>query len=152
MKFKLIAFVLTLTIASWAQTASPSQTPEKTSPETKGSCCDKTASGTTATSHEHKPACMHAKSGTKDGKEIASCCSEKNDASCCKGKDGKSCAKTEASAGCCGDKCSSAGAAKDCCSDGKNCCADKDGKKTAHNCCGAGQCPHNHHEAASSGY
>ena len=141
MKFKLIAFVLILSIGSWAQTATPApSTPDKASPETKCSCCDKAATGTTTTSHKHMDACMHAKSSSKDGKEVGSGCSGKDEASCCKGKDGKSCAKMAASAGCCGDKCSAAGA-KGCCSDGKDCCAGNDAKQTANNCCGS-QCKH----------
>lgn len=140
MKFKLIAFVLILAIASWAQTATPApSSPDNASPEAKCSCCDKATTGTTAASHKHMDACMHAKSGSKDGKEVASCCSGKDKATCCTGKDGNSCAKMTASAGCCGNHCSAEGA-KDCCSDGKD-CARKDAKKTAHNCCGS-QCMH----------
>ena len=139
MKFKLIAFFLILSIASWAQTATPApSTPEKATPETKCSCCDKTATGTSSASHKHTDACMHTKSSTKDGKEVASCCSGKEEASCCKGNDGKSCAKTAASAGCCDEKCSTAAGTKGC-SDHKDCCAGKATKQTAHTCCGS-QC------------
>jgi len=141
MKFKFIALVLALTVASWAQSTNSTQTPaatDKPSAETKCACCDKISSTAKTEPSEHKHACMHA--NAKDGKEAASCCTGKADASCCNEKDGKSCANTT-SAGCCGEKCT----------DMKDCCAAKEGKKTAHNCCGAGHCGHTHHEEPTPG-
>jgi hypothetical protein len=146
MKCKLIAFVLALTIASWAQTTSPAQptAPDKTAPaaDAKCSCCAKMASEGTSSSSEHKHACMHQKAAAKDGKETASCCSGEKDASCCQGKDAKACAKAEkGSAGCCGEKCDHE----------KGCCSEKDGKKIAHNCCGESQCSHDHQDHSTPG-
>jgi hypothetical protein len=141
MKFKFVALILTLTIASWAQTTNSAQpaASEKTA-DTKCACCDKMG----ANASEHKHACMHAKSSTKDGKDVASCCSGKDDASCCKGKDGKSCAKMQtASAACCEGNCTAGGA--------KGYCTGKDGKTAAHDCCGGKQCMHDHSEHTAPG-
>lgn len=140
MKFKFLALILTLTIASWSQTTNSSQPASSDKPsDAKCACCDKMEAN--ASAHH---ACMHAKSSSKDGKEVASCCSGKDDASCCNSKDGKTCVKTQtASAACCGEKCAS--------EDGKSCCTGKDGKTAAHNCCGGKQCMHDHAEYATPG-
>ena len=115
MKYRLIALILALTTACWAQTPAPAQsaTSEKSS-DTQCARCDKTASASTSASAEHKHACMHVKSAAKDGKEVVSCCSAKDAASCCQGKDGKACAKMmENASASCGEKCA-AGCEKDC--------------------------------------
>jgi hypothetical protein len=64
MEYRLIALILVLATASWAQTSAPAQsaTPEKSS-DTKCACCDKTAPASTSASAEHKHACLHGKSG-----------------------------------------------------------------------------------------
>ena len=141
MKFKFVALILTLTIASWAQTTNSAQpTASDKAADTKCACCDKME----ANASEHKHSCMHARSSTQGGKDVASCCSGKNNAACGQGKDGKACAKTQtASAACCEGECAS--------EDGKGCCAGKDGKATAHNCCGGTQCMHDHPEHATPG-
>jgi hypothetical protein len=138
MKFKLVALILSLSVASWAQSKNSTQAPPPDKTATKCACCEKVSSTAKTESGEHKHACMHA--NAKDGKEAASCCTGKADASCCNEKDGKACAKT-ASNGCCGEKCT----------DMKDCCYAKEGKKTAHNCCGAGQCGHTHHGEPTPG-
>jgi hypothetical protein len=139
MKYKLVALILALTIASWAQSTNSRQAPatDKTAAKTKCACCEKMSSTAKPESSEHKQACMHA--SAKDGTETASCCAGEDKASCCKGKDGKAC--TKASAGCCGENCA----------DMKDCCSAKEAKKTAHNCCGAGQCRHEHHQQPTAG-
>ena len=69
MKYKLIAFVLALTVMSWAQSTTPTQTPapgEKSAPaDAKATCpcCDKMASA----DHEDAHACMHPKATAEDG-------------------------------------------------------------------------------------
>jgi hypothetical protein len=138
MKFKFIALLLALTVASWAQSTNSTQAPANDKPATKCACCDKMSSTAKSETGEHKHSCMHA--SAKGGKETAPCCTGKDEASCCNGKDGKACTKN-ASAGCCGEKCT----------DMKDCCSAKEGKKTAHNCCGTGQCGHEHHESPTPG-
>ena len=138
MKYKLVSLILALTIVSWAQSTNSTQASatDKTTAESKCACCDKMSSKSESGEHNH--ACMHA--SAKDGKEAAPCCAGKDEASCCNGKDGKACMKT-ASADCCGKKCT----------DMKDCCSGKEGKKSAHNCCGSGQCGHEHHESPTPG-
>jgi hypothetical protein len=140
MKLKFIALTLALTIVSWAQTTNSAQPAASDKPaDTKCTCCDKMQ----ANASEHKHACMHAKS-SKEGKDVASCCSGKDDAACCKGKDGMACAKKQtASAAYCEDRCAG--------KDAKGCCTGKDGKAAAHNCCGGKQCMHDHPEHAAPG-
>jgi hypothetical protein len=145
MKLKLIAFFLTLTMMSWAQSATSTQTPapeqKSATGDTKASCpcCDKMASSDTKDGH----ACMHPNKAGKDDKVTMSCGSGKDAASCCAGKDGKSCAQN--------DK-----APASCCEHGKSgeghemaCCSDKDGKKM-HDCCGGNQCGKHDHATAGN--
>jgi hypothetical protein len=138
MKHKMLALVLALTVASWAQTATqtaPSDPQQSTVPaeKTKCACCDKMASGNTKAEHS---CCAHHEKQTADSKEAASCGSGKDAKSCCSGKDAKSCMKGDKNAGsCCKDSCgkdktASASCGKQC---GKDCCSPE--KKTATNCC-----------------
>lgn len=132
MKHKMLALILALTVASWAQTATPaapeSQNPASTE-KAKCACCDKMASADTKGGKMSCP--RHA---SKDGKEAASCCGGK-DSSCCAGKDAKSCMKDSKGSSCCKDcgkdKMTSACSDKEC----KGCsCAPKH-EKAAKNCC-----------------
>jgi hypothetical protein len=143
MKCKMIALLLALTIASWAQTVTqtPSATTqEQTAPTDKGkcACCEKMASSGT----KAECACgAHHGQQAAGSKKAASCCSGK-DGKCCGGADAKSCmrsdkdkatcctdcGKDKTAAACCGGKCG-----KDC---EKGCCAQNAGK-TAQSCCGA---------------
>ena len=147
MKFKLTAFILALTIASWAQTASqntPSPAPpENAAPQAKASCCHKTDSAKEGQScPRHKMAAKDEKSKDEKamsccaGEKPAACCGEEQAAACCNGKEAKSCMKGDK------DKAASCG---DCCAKDKDhekgCCAShKEGDKTAMNCCGGKQC------------
>jgi hypothetical protein len=90
-KCKMLAFILALTVTCWAQTTTPSQTPDPgKTPATAAecACCAKTASADQNEGH----ACMHDKASAKDAKETASCCS---------GQDGK----TTAQNCCAGSRC-----------------------------------------------
>ena len=144
-KYKLIAFVLALTVMSWAQSTTPTQTPapeQKSAPaDAKATCpcCDKMASA----DHKDAHACMHPKATSADGKDAMSCCAGKDAtgaASCCGGKDGKSCSK--------GDKESAASCGKSGEDHAMACCSGKDDASSAHSCCGGNQCgkpaPHDH--------
>jgi hypothetical protein len=144
MKLKLLALFLTLTLMSWAQSTTPTQTPapeQKSTPaDTKATCpcCDKMTSADQKDGH----ACMHHTNAGKDDKATMSCCSGKDAASCCAEKDGKSCAKNDKPAS---SRCEGKG--------GKGhemaCCSDKDGKKMTQACCGGNSCSkHEHHEHA----
>lgn len=145
MKYKLIAFLLALTVASWGQTASQTPSPQgdKASPE-KPVCasCDKTkaeaAEGTTQDKAAHS-CCAHHDPAAKEGKEPMSCAgmnkdkdagmNMKDEASCCKGKDAAACGagKDKAAADCCGqNRCEQKGE--------KSCCGKKT-ETTAMNCC-----------------
>ena len=143
MKLKLIALVLSLTLASWAQsTTSPDE--KSTAGDSKATCpcCDKMASANQKpTDQKETQACMGHSSTAKDDKATMSCCAGKDNAGCC-GKDGKSCAKSDpASASCCmGDKDKS---------QEMTCCSDKDGKKMTHDCCGGNQCEKHDHAAGN---
>jgi hypothetical protein len=152
-KHELIAFVLALTMMSWAQSTTPNQTqtrvPEQKSapagPKAACPCCDKMASA----DHKGEPACMHPNATAKDGKGAMSCCAAKDATDAapgCSGKDGKSCSTDDkAGTACCGD-------GK--CGEGHEmpCCADKAGKKAAHNCCGGQQRGnHSQHEHPAPG-
>lgn len=146
MRYKLFAFVLALTIASWAQTSTPSQAPDsgKTSATDNAGvgCCSKMGSADHASKDGHS--CMQHEASTKDGKEAASCCSGKDAASCCGEKDGKSCAQD--------DKSSASSSQNKCGKDHEmGCCAGKDSKTTAQNHCGGGQDKHDHHDPAAPG-
>jgi len=99
MKSKMLALILTLTVISWAQTATPTtpSTPQQgtASEKAKGACCDKMSDAKSG-----HAACMR----NHDGKDMASCCAEKDGKSCCGGKDGKSCMKDDkTAASCCKD-------------------------------------------------
>jgi len=143
MRYKMLAFILALTVASWAQTTTPSQTPDsgKTTAAdgSCGDCCAKMVSA----DHKDGHSCMHHASSAKNAKETASCCANKDSVSCCAGKDGKSCAKDDkTSASCCGGKPSK---------DQTGCCSGNESKTTAKNCCGGGQCKHDHTDHAAPG-
>jgi hypothetical protein len=140
-KYKMLAFILALSVTCWAQTTTPSQTPDPgKTPATAAecACCAKTASADQKEGH----ACMHDKTSAKDAKETASCPSGKDAASCCSGKDRKSCARNDKTApGCCGSKCGHE----------MGCCSGKDGKTTAQNCSAGSRCKHDHSDHATPG-
>jgi len=148
MKLKLTAFifVLTLAVASWAQTATqstPSVAPqENAAPQAKASCCHKTSDAKEGEScARHKMAGRDEKA--KDQTAMSCCAGEKaatcrggdKAASCCAGKEAKSCMKgDEEKAASCGDCCSGD-------KDEKGCCAShNEGDKAAMNCCGGNKC------------
>jgi len=129
MKHRILALMLTMTVVSWAQTATqstPSTPQQSTAPAEKAkcACCDKMAASDAKGEHA---ACM--RHGHGDAKEMASCCAGKDDKSCCGGKDAMSCMK--------GDK----AAAESCCKDGcgkdkkASCCDHKAGKSCGKDCC-----------------
>ena len=130
MKFRLLAFVLALSVSMWAQTATQNAPAQSTpaTPKAHSACCDKAAA-------ESGSGCCHDAKG-KDDKESAGCCGGKEGSSCC-GK-GMQCGKDMAkNGGCCGDK------AK--CGDGKSCCGKSaEGEKTSMNCCKDNQCKRHH--------
>ena len=137
MKRNLIAILLALTVMSWAQSTTPTQTPapdQKSAPaDTKPACpcCEKMSSADHGSMHKDMQACMHHDG--KDGKETSTCCGGKDakDAASCCGKDAKACSK-----------------------DGKTmaCCTGKDGDAASHGCCGGNSCgKHDHHEHATPG-
>src|SRR5271165_358658 len=139
MKHKVLALVLALTVASWAQTATQNAPAPQDTPS-KCACCEKMASADAKEGH----ACMHHDMKSSDGKEMGSCCAGKDKdkaaMSCCGDKDAKSCMKGdkdqsaksccaekgEKMSGCCSDKCSK---------DDKSCCSENKAEKTAANCC-----------------
>ena len=148
----MLALMLALTVASWAQTATqttPSTAQQSTVPAEKAkcACCDKMA----ATDAKDAHACcahhdMKSDAKDKDSKEMASCCAGKMKSS--DGKDAMSCMKNDKdkAASCCKENCSKDSCAKDktaaaCCGsscgkDGeKGCCSGKKSDKTAKNCC-----------------
>src|SRR5579863_4960050 len=133
MKHKIFALILAMTVAAWAQTATPN-TPATgaTAEKAKASCCDKMSSG-----KKDGMSCPRHK--TADAKETASCCGGKTEMSCCAGKDAKSCTKDDKTAASCKDACGKNQMASGCCGDkcskdGKSCCSDKN-EKTAMSCC-----------------
>jgi hypothetical protein len=155
MKFRLIASILMLAVASWAQTATQS-TPEKANPapkETKASCpcCEKMSGmhhGDMSVGDHHEMSSDdhssddHAKVATDDH----SCCHGMKEGKCdmaaCKSKEGMACMK--ASDG----KSASADDKGGCCSGAKGCCskmAEKD--KAAMKCCGD-KCDRHEHARA----
>jgi len=143
MRHKTLAFMLALAIASWAQTTTPSQTPDSgktiAAAGPCGDCCAKMASA----DHKDGHSCMPHPASAKDAKETASCGSGKDAACCSAGKDGKSCAMDDkTSASCCGGKPST---------DQTGCCSGNESKTTAKNCCGGGQCKHDHTDHAAPG-
>ncbi len=129
MKLKSIAFLLTLAVASWAQTGTQTSPQQSTASgeKTAGACCDK---GASAESKDAHACCAHHNMAAKDGKE-SSCCAGtdqcKGKASCCSGKDAASCArsKNQTASACCGsEKCG-----KEC----KKGCCNKKPETTARN-------------------
>jgi hypothetical protein len=132
MKFKLTALILALTVASWAQTATPnpsaSAPQENTAPQANADCCHKNASA-----NQGQSCCRHEMAG-KDEKAM-SCGSGEKASACCSGKEAKSCME--------GDKDKTAAACGECCGKGheKGCCSshDKD-DKTAMSCGDDKQC------------
>ena len=80
MKCKMLALILMLTVVSWTQTATqstpPSDQPSGTSDKAKCACCDKMAKSDSKDAHA---ACMRK----HDGKEMASCCTGKDDKESC---------------------------------------------------------------------
>ncbi len=151
MKHKMFALILALTVASWAQTATPvaPSVPQQNAPADKAkcACCDKMA---TADAKDAKSCCAHHDMQAKDadgkdskemsccagkdakssdGKDAKSCVRDAKDktASCCKQGCGKdACAKGKMAAACCGEKCGKGG--------DKGCCSGKAGA-TAKTCC-----------------
>jgi hypothetical protein len=124
MNYRIFALILTLTVISWAQTASQ-RAPSTSEQPNKANCacCDKMAKSDSKDGHT---ACMRK----HDGKEMASCCAGR-EAKSCSGKDAACCTKdSKMSESCCekkdGMKCDRK-AGKDC---GKDCCNSKT-EKTA---------------------
>jgi len=128
MKHKMIALILALNVASWAQTAtqtSPSTPQQSTAPAQKGKCCDKM----TADAKDAHESCARHMKHDGDGKEMAGCCSGKDAKSCCDGSDAKSCMKGEKDkSSSCGDSCGKDKTAA-------SCCGGKDGKDCEKGCC-----------------
>lgn len=115
MKFKSIAFILALTVASWAQTATQNQAPQDNGApqtQTEHSCCHKMANAGSEKS------CCHRQTG--ETANSTSCCSNEKSA-CCEGKDEKSCMKSangETAATC--EECCGKDHEKTCCSPNKS--------------------------------
>ena len=152
MKHKLLAFLLALTVMSWAQTTTPNQTPEpKNAPaDAKPACpcCDKMADH--AAMHKDMACCANHDATAKEGKEAMSCCAEKDAKGemACSGKDAKACMKKD---GAKGDQSSAS-----CCGEGKSdrghemaCCSKKEGN--AAGCCGGNQCEKHSHDVPAPG-
>lgn len=125
MKHKIFAFILAMTVASFAQTATQpaaSAPTPGTENKAKCACCEKTASA-----KDGQSMCM--RHGNGEAKDMASCCKGMEGASCC-GKDAKSCMRGEKKgASCCKDGC-----------DGKDkaaCCERKAAKSCCKGCCGS---------------
>jgi hypothetical protein len=136
MRYKTIALMLSLAVATWAQTAGSNPQANTTPTEkTKCACCDKTS----APGARDGQSCARHMMQSSDGKQTASCCG-KNGKSCC-GKDAQ-CMK--------GDK--------PCCSDCSNdktassCCGTKCGEKCGVGCCGSkkGTASIGHHNTLQS--
>ena len=129
MKPNFLALILALTVVSWAQTATEtnSSAPQQsTAPEkAKCACCDKMASSDSKDAHA---ACMR----NHGGKDMASCCASKDEKSCCAGKDANSCMKGDKTAGSCCKDCG--GKEKDKTASG---CDRKSGKECGKVCCGS---------------
>ena len=122
-----ITFTFLMTVALWAQTATP--TPKADEKAQGCACCN--MGDKAAAHHDMKDMKDHAGMsccGGKDAKD-GMACSRKDGKGCCAGmkKDAK--ATTTADAKSCGKDC----CGKDCCKDGK-CTMAKDGKKCCANC------------------
>jgi len=130
MKFRIIAFLLALSVSTWAQTAALNDPAQSTpqAPKAQCACCDKAS--------ENGAGCCHHAKG-HDEKDAASCCAGKEGAGCC-GK-GMKCEKPESTAkdsGCCGEK--------GCCGDGKSCCGKTEATKASMECCKGMHCERHH--------
>ena len=139
MKIKMLALILALTTAMWAQTATPttSDKDSASSASTACPCCDKTAADS-----KDMP-CCHG----KDSKGAMACCHGKDakaDMACCKGKDVKACMRaSKGSESCCGNDAA-------CCKEGAACCGAKDkAEMTMKGCCAGGKCDRKAHQHAS---
>jgi len=144
MKYKMIAVILALTVASWAQTATQTNpsTPQQSSPTAESGKCSHHDKMAAAGKDAHACCARHMKH-TGDGKEMAGCCAgkDKDAKSCCDGDDAKSCMKgdKDKSAGC-GDSCGKDKTAAACCG-GKDCdkgCCSKKSEKAASQCSHSG--------------
>lgn len=119
MRHRMLALILALTVASWAQTATQTtpSTPQQSTPTQKAKCpcCDKMAADKGDAKDAHG-CCQSMKAG--DGKDMPSCC---------QGKDAKSCMKDDKMASAC----------KDCCAKDKAaaCCNHTNGKQCGKSCC-----------------
>jgi hypothetical protein len=149
MRYKMFALILALTVATWAQTSTPTapSTPQQGLVPAEKAMCNKMSAGDS----KDAPACcarhsMKSDMQAEDNKATASCCASKdatsgskdvmscmkNDkdktaASCCKDGCSKgSCGKDKTAAACCGGKCGK---------DEKGCCSKMKSEKTAKNCC-----------------
>ena len=131
MKYKVIAFILTLAITSWAQSTNSSSAEQKPADtNTTCSCCAKIDTANQSDPNQAKHSCMKK---TDDGKEVMACCADKN-AKACSGE--KGCKHDEKDAASCCAK-TAEGQAMACCS----------GKDGATGGCGGGnQCGKHHHE------
>ena len=133
MKYRILAMILALTVASWAQTSNSNPASQSATPDKQCACCDNAKAGDASSESSHS-CCKHQ---SKSGKPMGASCSRK-DGKCCSG-DAKSCMQTEKKGrGCCVD-CGKDKTAKSCeknCGKtcGKGCCASKD-QKAAGNCC-----------------
>jgi len=139
----MLALILALTVASWAQTATqntPTAPLQSTAPAEKGKCpcCDKMATADAKNAHA---CCAHNDHQSSDGKEMASCCSGKDAKSCCGGADAKSCMKSDKDKAACCTDCGNDKTTATCCGGNcgkkgeKGCCSGKKSDKTAKSCC-----------------
>lgn len=134
MKYRLVALMLALTVAPWAQTTSQtspstSQPGAVTTEKSKCPCCDKMADSGGKAEHS----CCAREAKTADGKETGACCG---------GKDGKICSRGDkTAASCCKDSCgkdkmASASCGKNCGKEcKKGCCASKKKMEADMHCC-----------------
>ena len=136
MRYKMFALILALTVATWAQTSTPTapSAPQQSSVPADKAMCDKMAAGDSKDAHS---CCAHhdVKSDMKaeQGKETASCCARK-DMKSSDGKSTMSCMKGDkdkTAASCCKDGCGKDSCAKD---GEKGCCSGMKSEKTAKNC------------------
>lgn len=130
MRYRIIAMILALSFASWAQIATqniPAPTPqEKTSAKTSCACCDHAGSADAKQTHG---CCGHHHDMAATDAKTMSCCDGK-DAACCGGADAKSCKHdSKDKAATAGDNCCGGDKEKGSCP----CC--KRDVKTAMGCC-----------------
>jgi hypothetical protein len=136
MKHKMLALILALTVASWAQTATQTapSTPQQNTEageKSKCPCCEKMNSSDMKANDAragHSCCAHHAKKRgeAKDGD------------SCCGSKDAKACVRADKS----GDSCCKGGcgegdkSASSCCTDcGRECCGAKKDTTAKNSCC-----------------